>query len=298
MDIPLVTFGKYKGKPVTELIADANYLEWCKKQDFFKNTSVYNIVVNQVIEKTSSKTPEHNKLQNLFLDDIFCEKIYDHNVDWVEKIQELYENELFTKIFGDKKFNEKIIKKFNVKFEAEYNWDVKIFYYIKLTSDTLTTDKYNDYKIMLQLLKDTHTSIHTHTSIQLSYDEWNASKAKKFEFYASNSDSRTIFLELKPLLGDDYPEVLRKMSTQIKLTKNDKTFDKNFDIFYFYILVKDFNSSTTTREQLIKIFLQHNITIIFMEDLEIDRIQQIDNNILRLQQEILKLQEEKDNYKL
>lgn len=279
MELPLVTFGKYKGKPVTELIADANYLEWCKKQEFFKNTSVYNIVVNQVIEKTSSKTPEHNKLQNLFLDDHFCRKIYDHNVDWVQKIQELYENELFTKIFGDQRFNEQITKKINVQFEAEYNWDVKISYYIDIKSDKLTTSKYDDFEIMRTLTKK--------TPIEWSYDYVSP---RVYEFCASQFESISVFIELKPLLGDDYPEVLRKMSTQIKLTKNDKTFTFN----RFYILVKDFDSSTTTREQLIKIFLQHDIKVIFMEDLEIDRIQQINNNILRLQQEILKLQEERD----
>lgn len=279
MELPLVTFGKYKGKPVTELIADASYLEWCKKQEFFKKTSVYNIVVNQVIEKTSSKTPEHNKLQNLFLDDNFCRKIYDHNVDWIQKIHELYENELFIKIFGDQRFNEKITKTINVTFEAEYNWDVKINYLIKIASDKLTTNKYDDYEIIWKLTKN--------TSIECLYDY---GSPRVYEFYASGSESISVFIELKPLLGDDYPEVLRKMSTQIKLTKNDKTFTFN----RFYILVKDFASSTTTREQLIKIFLQHDIEVIFLEDLEIDRIQQIDNNILRLQQEILKLQEERD----
>ena len=284
MELPLVTFGKYKGKPVTELIADANYLEWCKKQEFFKNTSVYNIVVNQVIDKTSSKTPEHNKLQNLFLDDNFCRKIInDSDVDWTQKIHELYENELFTKIFGDQRFNEQITEKINTQFEAEYNWDVKISYSIDIKSDRLTSNNRDDYEIMRTLTKK--------TPIQWSHDY---GSPRIYEFYASEFESISVFIELKPLLGDDYPEVLRKMSTQIKLTKNDKTDKYLVTSKHFCLFIKDFNSSTTTREQLIKIFLQHDIKVIFMEDLEIDRIQQIDNKILRLQQEILKLQEERD----
>ena len=69
--LPLVPFGKYKGQPITTLMNDTKYLEWCKQQEWFqKFPIVYNICVNQTIttNNSSSKTPEHNKLQNLFLE--------------------------------------------------------------------------------------------------------------------------------------------------------------------------------------------------------------------------------------
>jgi len=28
--LPLVPFGKYKGQPITNLLNDTKYLEWCK----------------------------------------------------------------------------------------------------------------------------------------------------------------------------------------------------------------------------------------------------------------------------
>ena len=69
--LPIVPFGKYKGKPITEFLADKNYVEWCKNQPGMleKNPIIYNIIVNQQItpNNQTSKTPEHNKLQNLFL---------------------------------------------------------------------------------------------------------------------------------------------------------------------------------------------------------------------------------------
>ena len=68
--LPVVPFGKYKGQPITNLLNDTKYLEWCKQQEWFqKFPIVYNICVNQTIttNNQSSKTPEHNKLQNLFL---------------------------------------------------------------------------------------------------------------------------------------------------------------------------------------------------------------------------------------
>lgn len=44
--LPIVTFGKYKNKSVSELIADEKYVEWLKQQSWFSTqTSVYNIVV-------------------------------------------------------------------------------------------------------------------------------------------------------------------------------------------------------------------------------------------------------------
>ena len=68
---PNVPFGKYKGQPITTLLKDTNYLEWCKQQEWFKKFPiVYNICVNQKIvnQTENSKTPEHNKMQNLFLE--------------------------------------------------------------------------------------------------------------------------------------------------------------------------------------------------------------------------------------
>ncbi len=76
--LPLVPFGKYKGQPITTLMNDTKYLEWCKQQEWFqKFPIVYNICVNQTIttNNSNSKTPEHNKLQNLFLNNENVEKL-------------------------------------------------------------------------------------------------------------------------------------------------------------------------------------------------------------------------------
>jgi len=77
---PAVPFGKYKGQPITTLLKDTNYLEWCKQQEWFKKFPiVYNICVNQTIvnQTENSKTPEHNKIQNLFLEEENQNKLYD-----------------------------------------------------------------------------------------------------------------------------------------------------------------------------------------------------------------------------
>ncbi len=112
-----------------------------------------------------------------------------------------------------------------------------------------------------------------------------------------------IHIELKPLLGDDYPCVLRKMKTQIELTLNkyekikqdmlDRSGyveGKHYAIEYgskfyqvkdtldyindnyrkflgdFVLLIKEFNSNNTTKEQLIEIFKQSGIRVVFVDD--------------------------------
>jgi hypothetical protein len=70
LEIPLVPFGKYKGKPVTTMMADQNYMNWAKNNHIFKeDTPIYNYVFNvvNITSNLDTPTPEHNEMQNLFL---------------------------------------------------------------------------------------------------------------------------------------------------------------------------------------------------------------------------------------
>jgi len=77
--------------------------------------------------------------------------------------------------------------------------------------------------------------------------------------------SKIICCELKPTLSDDYPCVLRKMKTQIELTNNDKTtlpYSKTYTL-----IIRSFVSSNCSKEQLVTIFKQSNIKIIFADEI-------------------------------
>jgi hypothetical protein len=71
-DNKVVPFGKYRGQPVELLLADQKYLEWLRTQPWFEERyrDIYNVVINYGSEPQDS--PEHNRLQVLFLDDNFC----------------------------------------------------------------------------------------------------------------------------------------------------------------------------------------------------------------------------------
>jgi len=257
--LPIVPFGKYKGQPITDLLNDTKYVEWCKQQEWFqKFPIVYNICVNQTIttNNPTSKTPEHNKLQNMFLEN--------ENIGKIVKF-------IFKKGF---RYNKNIdYQCARSEFEGEYNWDVII-------SDL----SYN--KIQCKCNWDEMT-------------EGDYCKCK----YENDDDYEyelpTIYIELKPLVGDDYPCILRKMKLQKKLTEdglsrikkemshglgpNKKlsfqfTKEERFDLEYltknpmaytgnFILLIKEYNSTHTPKDKLVEIFKQSKIMVIFTNEL-------------------------------
>ena len=133
--LPIVPFGKYKGQCITKLLADKKTLEWYKSQPgcLERYPLLYNIVVNQQITSSNqnSKTPEHNKLQNLFLNPDNQNKLFKNTFkkeldDFENKLNNLINDEDFIKHFG-KYTKEKLITRLNegkVKFEDKYNWDL------------------------------------------------------------------------------------------------------------------------------------------------------------------------------
>jgi hypothetical protein len=125
-----------------------------------------------------------------------------------------------------------------------------------------------------------------------------------------------ICCELKPVLSDDYPCVLRKLTTQIKLTEEDNNKKANGYRGYrrtnlYTLIIGNFTSVSTSKEQLITIFKQHNIKILFTNELLFDTTELIiqdnknslfentfnekhknlENNLLEAQQKLLKEEE-------
>jgi len=262
--LPLVPFGKYKGQPITTLLNDAKYLDWCKQQEWFqKFPIVYNICVNQTIttNNQNSKTPEHNKLQNLFLEDENVEKL----LRFIYKKLKYRKNVSYSSA--------------RCEFEGSFNWDIII----------------NDLSFTKLQCKCNWDEKEENDRCNCKYED-----NDDYEYGLSN-----IFIEIKPLLGDDYPCVLRKMKLQKELTLNSlekekqdmldeagyvkgkksvweyggekfeevkKTWDfvnKNTRMFQgeFILLIKDYNSSNTSKDKLIEIFKQSGINVVFTNEI-------------------------------
>lgn len=132
--LPIVPFGKYKDKSVLELLADEKYVEWLKQQSWFSNQKqIYNIVVHQTIHTTNnSKTPEHNKLQNLFLDTRNQQKLLSKlfKNDLIDGINNLFKEADIIRLFGENIIPEFInnLDKTTINFEDKFNWDLVLYY--------------------------------------------------------------------------------------------------------------------------------------------------------------------------
>ncbi len=63
-----VPFGKYKGRPVEDMLADADYMQWLEAQSWFRERFAH----LRTSREELSRTPEHNRLQALFLDLGYC----------------------------------------------------------------------------------------------------------------------------------------------------------------------------------------------------------------------------------
>ena len=68
-DLPILTFGKYKNQPIISMLKDKQYVDWCKNQPGLleKHPVIYNIIHTQRFDNDDTPTPEHNKMQNMFL---------------------------------------------------------------------------------------------------------------------------------------------------------------------------------------------------------------------------------------
>jgi hypothetical protein len=326
--LPIVTFGKYKDKSVLELLADKQTLEWYKKQPWFqeKYPVIYNIVVNQQITSNNqnSKTPEHNKLQNLFLDPDNLLKLrkslYKNYIDNFEiKLNNLINDEEFIALFGEHKKEDLInfTDPGKVIFEDKYNWDMCYYMNTQFISFDEDGKEKIKYKEQYDIKKEEYmakiqeeqkwrkescrggiTDEKFKKICEEKYQEKFNEHYKKYrdgnsyykgfvEKYLSGYTHRVcgyreydielellpnylICCEIKPTLGDDYPEVLRKMKTQQTLSDNDKKWAKSDFIHYhkiYLLIIGSFESKAASRKQLIEIFKQSNIIVKFINDI-------------------------------
>lgn len=65
-----VPFGKYKGRPVADMLADAEYMAWLEAQPWFRERFAH-MTKNRDAD-AMSRTPVHNRLQAMFLDTTYA----------------------------------------------------------------------------------------------------------------------------------------------------------------------------------------------------------------------------------
>lgn len=135
----VMTFGQFKGKPLLEVLANKQYIDWVKanvklneKQHgaaFYQ--AVYNITYTAPTS-VDSKTPEHNLMQNHFLDTAVTQKLLQKCFGYYKNaIAEFLQKPEFIRSFGLHNVDELVPISYQsphsntkVVFEGEHNWDL------------------------------------------------------------------------------------------------------------------------------------------------------------------------------
>jgi hypothetical protein len=342
-DIPIIPSGKYAGQPATVLFDDISQMEWLKSQPWFDKSPkwkpVYNLIVHQSLVQpgSDSKTPEHNKLQNMFYDPNvqrrYIERIFSTHLNKIkDSINKLIQDPEFIQCFGihdENTVDDLLAKSFikiRVESEAKINWDVVIrfdacgmsFYSLKEIEEKckktyLKINNLENYEEEQRILYDAEKTVYEQKIVEsnnylkkldlescfsqhkqiynrnicdfknkyINYRKkyYNDLMSKYFKSgyeidYCSSDGTydislniftcdHIIYCELKPSLGDDYPCVLRKMKSQIELTKKG---DAGFgDKLHFMLILGRYYAVYTDIELLKKKF--ETITIVFTDEL-------------------------------
>lgn len=212
--VDVIPFGKYKGQPVEILQSDRQYSEWLQAQDWFreKYQNVYNVIINNFGEP--DETPEHNAIQARFLDEEFCARLMSLTGEC---------GGLNLSSF-DTKFEVKGIDVIIRPIEWQKRWwdifdkgDVNYKNTIEAACVELEFFKpETDLGSLLGVGDSVAGSFRTIPATKSGYfryvrvSEWQKIAAVRADYTGALKDI-LYKIEIKPMLGDDYPAVLRNM---------------------------------------------------------------------------------------
>jgi hypothetical protein len=267
----IVPIGKYKGQPVEVLQGDPQYVEWLMGQDWVrtKYPQLFTLIVNNFGEPT--ETPEHNKLQAMFLDEEFRGRVFDSfpNARWwtaairsddhFNKIVEIFDPERrrtkanrdygelaiefdypFKYSFGKEQeaANNEVSEYINKSFR-EAAGDIR-----KLKSEAAYPLKFEAPQIDFESKgADIHMKYRGVSTVHTS--SYSGGMA-----IVAETDNLTIRIEIKPSMGDDFPAVLRQMKAN------------QCDVLY----LDAYTGVGATLEQVIKMFAASGIKVLLHKD--------------------------------
>lgn len=262
----IVPFGKYKGHSVEMLAADTSYCEWLMAQPWFaeKFRDVYNVVVNY--GGPPQDTPEHNALQARFLDDDFCLKVarlvFPEHFDLEPKIE--------NGVAAAKAYRQELIERAEKKLADEgdasslpigldSSWKAR-----RVEMAMADVESAKNTECFLErhelCIKKTAFEVGGWDVVFLPSGGYIISidspkGCEHSSSYMLSSEIGNVYVEAKPVVGDDYPTVLR----QITGYKRDGR---------AVLLIDQFDARGATLEQVRKIFSSRGISIVMLSDVE------------------------------
>ena len=262
-DALTVSFGKYKGQSVAVMLADKQYVTWLCQQSWFAKSQpiIYNIV-NQVAPDRDAPTPEHNALQNLFLDADYCKRLL-----------------VRTRVFRDLNLRERLDVGVHAvapskasatwectsSFEIWPGLDVLVCGKATLVGDVRVDRDAIRRKYMEEAKEDGRSALDKDEEEEFAHEIDTWTKTPKSTLWSY--DARCL-VEIKPVLGDDYPCVLRKFNQWRALVQARRS--KELCGCEWWLFVGHFESTVTTRKQLGELFARSGVNVILRKELEAD----------------------------
>ncbi len=258
----IVPFGKYKGQPVEVLANDRGYCDWLMSQGEFMDRfpQVKTLIVNNF--KEPEDTPDHNRLQGLFLDKEFCVNFSEE----VLKVEYYGRHNEYKEIFPIIKDHacKGVIKRIGLHNHGE----------IEMTSlnNMLSDFEHRDIEEFPETYIESISFekggvdvsfdyISKYESIYFEYDYkvYHAHYDYERDSYGPHdvdSEFRNIHnhfkVEIKPSVGDDFPSIMRQMKS-----------NKCNTLFY-----TEYTGQGLTEEQMRKMMKIENIDTIRLDEIK------------------------------
>lgn len=283
MPADTVPFGKYKGRPVEDMLSDADYMSWLEAQPWFRERFAH--LLSRRDEEAASRTPVHNRLQALFLDSAYCmafavvaapdafarfhrlfAKSQHDDVrsvsEEIDRLHKCWQRDIenaarFREYHAE---GQEFLKpRYNCKgsnwleLAAEYEQEPKQLAVLREALSMLQAQKPQ----ILAQARFEHDGSDVALKLSAGWKTVATYSASNFTELHAAEESHLLRIEIKPVVADDYPAVLRQMNRN----KSD------------YLFVDHYNGEGATEDQFVRIFQASGKRVVFkrMVDAEWER---------------------------
>ena len=269
-----VPFGKYKGRPVEEMLSDASYMAWLEAQPWFRER--FGHLKTAKDTDAMSRTPVHNKLQTLFLDRRYQTAfVICADPDWVmdmgsrAKSTQASTVRTINKILAERPQRIEEMKAPGYRTTLEQKWISDERHAARIASMEESIPFFAD--LLSRVAADKHAlqssaafesaGADVLLTVGLVYLKvWNEGynpisdelDVSKIHCERDADMGRPFSIEIKPTVADEYPAVLRQMN-------------RNKSEFLF---VGQYTGEGATESQFVQIFAASGKKVVFKRDVD------------------------------
>lgn len=273
---PVIPFGRFKGRPYEALVEEPDYAQYLLRSKYGELEREHPTLLLFLVKRFGmpDRTPAHNRLQNRFLDPSFALRMaiiaskevremigssrsLDVPAIWRKHAASTYRDLLASKqaeirVFGTRYVTKAIdqvnttlleqAERIQVLCAGEVITGPEIVDPVNATVHEFE-DKGSDVSYSIYYAGDVHTV--TRDELGREVDMYIGGA-----FYGCGGKRFTV--EIKPVVGDDYPNILRQMKT----SRSNQ------------LLVGEFRATSASWDEVVKIFAMSKISVAHMEEVE------------------------------